>query len=433
MSSPRRAMAMVRHGKAAARHPLVFAGKLVAAVVTVAVVSTAGIAGIALADVTGNVVSHPVVHLVQQDGSSVAKSVSASALNGEFNMLLVGSDTRTDQGAQYSDAADQSASSGFGNNDVTMLLHVNAAHTAATVVSFPRDMMVSIPQCPNADGGWYDAMSSQMLNSSLSYGGLACPVLTIENLLGITNINYAAEITFDGVAAMSNAVGGVPVCLATPLSDPYVGLKLPAGTSTLKGQQALEFLRSRHGVDDGSDLSRISSQQNFLSSLLRTTTSAGTLANPVKLFQLADAATKNMTLSDTLRSSQTMVGMALALKGIPLSQITFVQYPVVADPTNANRVVPDETEGPVLAQAIQKDEPVSLSASTGRGTELKGGSTASPSPTAASTSTPSPTQTPGGSTPTSTPKPTAVALGQNATGQTAAEQTCTKGVNAGNF
>jgi len=144
---------MVRHARAATRRPLAFAAKLVASIVTVAVISTGGIAAIALADVTHNVTSQPVVHLVRPNGQSVAKSVSASALQGEFNVLLVGSDTRTDQGSQYSDSADQDASSGYGNNDVTMLLHVNAAHTAATVVSFPRDMMTSIPSCPNPKGG----------------------------------------------------------------------------------------------------------------------------------------------------------------------------------------------------------------------------------------------------------------------------------------
>ena len=432
MSSPRRARAMVRHATAGATHPLAFAAKLIASVVTVAVVSTAGIAGIALADVTGNVNSQPVVHLVHGKGHKLVK-VSANALQGEFNVLLVGSDTRTDQGSQYSDAANQAASTGYGNNDVTMLLHVNASHTSATVVSFPRDMVVPIPSCPNPSGGWYSAMSAQMINTSLSYGGLACPVLTVGNLLGVKNINYAAEVTFDGVAAMSNAVGGVPVCLASPLSDPYVGLKLPAGVSTIEGQQALEFLRSRHGVDDGSDLSRISSQQNFLSSLLRTITSKGTIANPVKLFSLADAATKNMTLSDTMRSTQTMVGMALALKSIPLSNITFVQYPAVTDPSNPNRVIADSYEGPILGAAIKNDQPVTLTATTGRGTVLAPGSTSTPTDTAttpaATASTPAAT-TPA-STAASTPAPSSVALGSNAFGQTAAQQTCTKGVTVG--
>jgi len=284
-------------------------------------------------------------------------------------------------------------------------------------------MIVPIPSCPNPKGGWYSAMSAQMINTSLSYGGLACPVLTVESLLGIDNINYAAEITFDGVAAMSNAVGGVAVCLATPLKDPYVGLDLTAGTHVLKGGSALAFLRSRHGVDDGSDLARISNQQNFLSSLLRTVTSNGVIGNPLTLFKLADAATKNMTLSDTMRSPQTMVGMALALKSIPLANITFVQYPVVDDPSDPNRVVPDSYEGPELGKALQSDQPIALTAGNGRGTELAAGSPGStPTPTNTA-SAPAGTATQPGSTPT----PTQVTLGGNAFGQTADQETCTKG------
>jgi LCP family protein required for cell wall assembly len=430
MAEPRR-RPVLRHARAAARHPLALAAKIVASVVSVAVVSTLGIAAIAVADISRNVQANSQVHLVQQksDGATappVTKSVQpeATALEGEFNVLLVGTDTRTGQGGQFQDKADQRASSGAGNNDVTMLLHVNAAHTAATVVSFPRDLVIPIPACPSSSGGWYSAMSAQMLNTSLTYGGLTCPVLTIEKLVGIDDINYAAEISFDGVAEMSDAVGGVPVCLATPINDPYVGLKLPAGTSTIQGQQALAFLRSRHGVDDGSDLARISNQQNFLSSLLRTITSAGTLSNPIKLYQLASAATENMTLSDTMGDAKTMVGMAVALKSIPLSQITFVQFPVVTDPTNPNRVVPDSYGARILDQAIQNDQPVVLSASTGRGTVLAPGSTSSPSPSQSPTQ--AATAPPDTGTPTASPGD--VTLSGNATGQTAAEQTCTKGV-----
>jgi LCP family protein required for cell wall assembly len=431
MAEPRREP-VLRHARAVARHPLALAGKIVASVASVALVSSLGIAAIAFADISHNVQQNSGVHLVEQADAGetappVTKSVepAAEALDGEFNVLLVGTDTRTGQGAQFQNKADLKASSGAGNNDVTMLLHVNAAHTAATVVSFPRDLMIPIPSCPSPKGGWYSAMSSQMLNTALTYGGLTCPVLTIEKLLGIKDINYAAEISFDGVAAMSDAVGGVPVCLATPINDPYVGLKLPAGTQTIQGQQALAFLRSRHGVEDGSDLARISNQQNFLSSLLRTITSAGTLSNPIKLYSLASAATQNMTLSDTMGDAKTMVGMAVALKNIPLSQITFVQYPVLSDPTNPNRVVQDVYGDSLLAKAIQNDQPVVLSASTGRGTELAPGSTpATTAPTAPATQ---PT------TPATSPTGTAAAggdvtLSKNATGQTADQQTCTKGV-----
>lgn len=433
MAGARRGLSL-RHARAVARHPLVFAAKLVASVVSVAVVSSLGIAAIAIADVNHNIQSNSGVHLVQQASAGqkapVTKAPDASALEGEFNVLLVGTDTRTGQGAQFSDRADQKASSGIGNNDVTMLLHVNASHTAATVVSFPRDLVIPIPSCPNSKGGWYSGMSAQMLNTALTYGGLPCPVLTIEKLLGIDDIDYAAEITFAGVAAMSDAVGGVPVCLATPLNDPYVGLKLPAGIRTIKGADALAFLRSRHGVDDGSDLARISNQQNFLSSLLRTITSAGTLGNPIKLYQLAEAATQNMTLSDTMGDPSTMVGMALALKSIPLSQITFVQYPVVDDPSDAARVIPDSYGASLLAKAIQNDQPVTLTASTGRGTELAPGSTPATSAPAAPSPSAQPTTPAAGATDSSTPADGDVTLPQNATGQTAAQQTCTKGATA---
>jgi len=439
MAGPRR-QPVLRHARAAARHPLAFAAKIAASVVSVALVSSLGIAAIAIADVSNNIASNSGVHLVQQAGAGkgkapVAKTVvpAATALEGEFNVLLVGTDTREGQGSQFDDRADINASTGVGNNDVTMLLHVNAAHTAATVVSFPRDLVIPIPSCPNPKGGWYSAMSAQMLNTALTYGGLPCPVLTIEKLLGIKDINYAAEISFSGVAAMSDAVGGVPVCLATPINDPYVSpaLHLSAGTHTLQGWDALSFLRSRHGVDDGSDLARISNQQNFLSSLLRTITSAGTLGNPIKLYQLAQAATQNMTLSDTLGQPQTMVGMAVALKDIPLSKITFVQYPVVDDPTNANRVVPDRYGASLLAQAIQNDEPVVLTASTGRGTELAPGSGSATATAPATPGVPTAPESPSGST--ASGQPTApsdggVTLSQNATGQTADQQTCTKGV-----
>ena len=74
----------------------------------------------------------------------------------------------------------EDASAGAGNNDVTMLMHISADHTNATVVSFPRDMFVPIPSCPMEDGkGSYDAMSRQKINNTLTYGGLACAVSTV--------------------------------------------------------------------------------------------------------------------------------------------------------------------------------------------------------------------------------------------------------------
>ena len=107
------------------------------------------------------------------------------------------------------------------------------------------------------------------------------------------------------------------------------------------------FLRSRHGVGDGSDLGRISSQQVFLSSLVRTVKSSDTLTDFTKMFNIATVVTQSMTLSNSLKNVNTMVAMAQVLKKLPLDRIMFVQYPGVTGGTGiyANKVQPDKYRG----------------------------------------------------------------------------------------
>jgi len=419
----------VRHGRLPVRRARGPVARLLAGIVAVAVVSVGAVAAYAVQDTVRSL--KPSVHLVSAAGKPVTVP-AVGAESGAVNILLAGTDTRTGQGGQFSSSQELAGSSGAGNNDVTMVLHLSADHQHATVISIPRDLMVPIPSCPTSNGGSTSPQDSAQFNSTLSTGGLSCVVLTAEALTGLS-IPYAAEISFDGVSAMSNAVGGVPVCLATPLKDPYVGLNLPAGQQTLVGDQALAFVRSRHGVGDGSDLGRISNQQLFLSSLLRTVTSAGVLSNPITLFSLAKAATSNLTLSDTLSSPTTLVSIGLALKSVPLSAFVFLQYPAMTDPSNVNRVVPEPTGVDALKQALSTDTPVQLTGTTGNGTEsATPAPSATPSGAPSTAATPAPSATPSaasGSASGSTPAPTssAVSLPSNVTGQTAAQQTCTKG------
>ncbi len=152
--------------------------------------------------------------------------------------------------------------------------------------------------------------------------------------------------------------------MAKPIDDSYTGLHLAAGQHTLEGQDALAFLRSRHGVGDGSDLARISSQQVFLSALLRKVASDGTLSNPVTLYKLAGAALSNMTLSDGLAQTRTLVGLASTLRGMSTSDMLFVQYPVVDDPSDTAHVLVDEAAAHELNVVLQQDRKTSLSDST---------------------------------------------------------------------
>ncbi len=388
----------------------------VASVLAVVLVAGVSVAAVAVAQLATPVAANT-VHLAHLNGAKAPPSIDA--IKGGVNMLIVGTDTRTGQ-AGFQDRSDLAGSSGAGNNDVTILVHIAEDHQSALVVSFPRDLMIPIPACPNPKGGNYGASSIAMLNSSLSRGGLACPVLTIEKLTGI-EIPYAASISFNGVAEMADAVGGVTVCVASPINDPYVGLTLGAGENTISGSEALAFLRSRHGVGDGSDLGRISNQQVYLSALARTVKSNGVLTNPLKLYGLAKVATSSMQLSDSLGHVDTMVAIALALKSIPLSNIAMIQYPVGSSPLYPNRVVPSSFGDNAVNKALQNDQRVVLTGTTGRGATLSPNQTAAP--------TPAPTAPSG--TATAAPDPTAtnapVQLPSSVQGQSADQQTCSKG------
>lgn len=420
----------IRHGRLHKRRPIAFIAKVLVAVLGVLIVSGGSIAAIAAWDVARSI--KPGVHLALPPGKTAVPIPSVGAIQGGVNLLLTGTDTRTGQGGAFSSTDELDGSSGAGNNDVTMLIHIAQDHQSVTVVSFPRDLMIPIPECPSPNGGSYSAEDTAMMNTTLSRGGLSCVVLTIEKLTGVT-IPFAAEISFDGVSAMSNAVGGVTVCLATPVVDDYTNppLNLPAGQQTIVGAEALSFLRSRHGVGDGSDLGRISNQQVFMSALARKIVSGGVLANPLELYPLAKAAASNMTLSDTLTNPTTLVQIALAIKDTGLDRMTFIQYPAVTDPDNVNRVVPESYAAQILDDALVNDQPVQLTGTTGRAAVLAPGSpgaTPAPAPSTGTT-VPGSTATPApAATPAPTPSgPAAVQLPSSITGQTAAEQTCTKG------
>lgn len=395
----------VRHGRQSSPKPVVTLFKALGMVLVVTVVSGATVAGVAVYTTLANI--KPGIALQHAAGSTVAPPPSVGAAEGAVNLLLAGSDSRTGQSG-FQDKANLASSSGLGHNDVTMLLHVSADHTNATVISFPRDL-VSVPICGKT-------ISSAMLNTTLARG-LSCTVQTIEKMTGLT-IPYAGVIKFDGVIGMSNAVGGVSVCLATPVKDDYTNppLDLAAGQQNLVGGNALSFLRSRHGVGDGSDLGRISNQQVFLSALVRKITNQGTLSNPITLFKLANAALSNMQLSDTLTNPTSLISIALTLKKISLDRIVFVQYPVTPDPSNPNRVIPQQSSAAALVSALKSDRPLSLTGKLGRA------ATAAATPTAVPTPIASPTIA---TEATTTPTPTSVPLPGDISGQSASQATCT--------
>src|SRR4051812_3623258 len=382
---------------------------------SVVLISAVSVAGIAAWDLARQVKT---VHLGNEAAGGKAPEISA--IDGGVNLLLIGSDSRAN--SKYDYGADPESEL----NDVNILLHISQDHTNAVAVSFPRDTYVAMPACDDGKGGTNGPFRKAKINTALGAGGgsqndgLACAVKTVENLTGLT-IPFAAEISFDGVIEMSNAVGGVPVCVAQKIEDKHTELYLSAGMHELKGMDALKFLRTRYGVGDGSDVTRISSQQVFLSSLVRKVKSADTLGDITKLYGLAGAAVRNMTFSDSLKNVDTMVQIAKALQPIGLDKIAFVQYPTLEV---SGGLSPNVDAANVLMTAIEKDQAVTLAAPN---PEERTGSVAAPGTPAA---IPAPTTPPAteGTTPTPVPTdPSTVQLPSGVLGQSADQETCTVG------
>lgn len=345
-----------RHSRLKKHHAVKSIFAILGGALVVVLIAGASVASIAAWRLTDRV-SHNTFTIVGQKKDAPPPTIGAYP--GGFNILIVGDDTRVGQGGIGAGKGD-----GGALNDVTILLHVSGDHTNATAVSIPRDMVVPIPSCTNAKGGHNSPMAGQPINVTLSYGGINCTILTVEKLTGLT-IQFSGLITFTGVINMSDAVGGVPVCVSGPIKDKYTGLNLPAaGTYNLQGADALAFLRSRHGVGDGSDLGRISSQQVYLSALVRKLKSGETLSNFPQLYSLASAATQSMQLSSSLDHLDTMIAIGQALKNIPLSKVQFVQYPGTTGVGGIyeGKVAPVQSQATALMNLIKADKSFTLAA-----------------------------------------------------------------------
>ena len=299
--------------------------------------------------------------------------------DGPVNILLIGTDTRQGQGKGYGDA------DSVGHADTTLLFHVSKDRSNATVLSIPRDLITDIPDCPTVqEDGSRKVIPGERnvrFNTSLGQQGRdpGCTWRTVEQLTGI-KINHFMMADFQAVKTLSTAVGGVEVCVSKDINDPKSHLRLKAGRHTLKGEQALAFVRTRHSVGTGSDLSRIKLQQQFLSSMIRKMKSGDTLTNPKKLWKLADAATKALTVDDGIDTVRKLVNLANTIKGVDTEHVSFVTLPVLDNPAEKVKttVVLDEAKAKPLFRMIQADHSLTDTGKKGKGGGKGGKETSAP-------------------------------------------------------
>ncbi|MGW3458140.1 LCP family protein [Streptomyces olivaceoviridis] len=269
--------------------------------------------------------------------SATAPADASPLPTGSLNVLVLGSDSRSGKDNQELGGGD----SGGARSDTAMVVHIDAGRTKATVVSIPRDTLVTRPSCPLTSGGSTAPAYGAMFNSAYAVGGPVCAVKTVEALTGVRMDHYL-EIDFSGFAKLVDALGGVDVTTGQDIDDDKSHLRLKAGTHHLDGKQALALARTRHGIGDGSDLGRIGLQQTLVKALLEQMAGAGLLSDPARLYQVADAVTTSLTTDTGLNSLNELVSLGRSLKGLTADRVRTVTMPVVTAPSDPNRVVARE-------------------------------------------------------------------------------------------
>ncbi|UNB55871.1 LCP family protein [Mycolicibacterium sp. YH-1] len=200
--------------------------------------------------------------------------------------LLVGSDSRTGLSPEQQAELATGGDIGNGRTDTILLVHVPGLGSSAptTMVSIPRDSYLAIP-----------GYGQDKVNAAFALGGASLLAQTVEEATGL-RLDHYAEIGFDGFAEMVDAVGGVTMCPPEPVSDPLAGIDLAPGCQELDGRTALGYVRTR--ATPRADLDRMTNQRAFMSALMHRAASPAVLANPLRWYPMAHAASGAITVDD---------------------------------------------------------------------------------------------------------------------------------------
>jgi LCP family protein required for cell wall assembly len=277
---------------------------------------------------------------------SVGESVPTESPSAEDaqNILLIGSDSRD--------------SVANGRSDVIILMHISSDRQKVYLVHFPRDIYVDVP-----------GYGMDKINAAYAYGGPQLLVRTLQNLVDVS-IDHVAVVGFEGFRAMTDAVGGVDVYAEEASIDEVYnedftqGWDIPVhvGMNHLDGAAALGFVRERYDLSQG-DISRGRRQQAFVKALVLKALSKETLTNPVRLAQFVDAATRNVTVDDTL-SVADIYSQALAMRNLRSSDIVFITAPITGfgtSPQGASIDIVDDAKMAQLSRALITDDMSSIS------------------------------------------------------------------------
>lgn len=277
-----------------------------------------------------------------------------------LNILVMGSDDRDGAGNNIDGLT------GAGQrSDTTLLFHLSGDRESAYGISIPRDSLVTRPDCIDDDGETIDGADNAMWNEAFALGGPACTIQQFQTLTDI-KIDHFVVVDFAGFQDMVDAIDGVPVCIPEDIEDPAHGISIPAGTRDLEGKEALNYVRARYTLGDGSDIGRVKRQQAFIAAMANKLVSGGVLARPDRVVGFLRAATKSLTVDPGLDNVWKLGKVGSSFQGIGLKKVRFITIPWAYDTREEYRgrvVWTDDAQR--VWDRVLNDEPMSRGLDSG--------------------------------------------------------------------
>ncbi|WP_117198592.1 LCP family protein [Nocardiopsis sp. TNDT3] len=290
--------------------------------------------------------------MVQYDIDGLLKEEDRpERINDSVNILFMGTDGYEEGSTAYSTEFEGERS------DSIMLAHISP-ESRVSVISFPRDSLVALPDCDpygETEGtpGYFG-----MINAAMYHGGPPCVVSTIESLSDV-RIDHFVHLSFMSFRDVVDAIGGVDMCIPEPMEDSRSKLDLDAGQQTLDGDEALSFVRARYEIGDGGDIGRIDRQQMFLAALADQVTRNDVITDPGRLNAVLRAVAEH-SATDSALTFDRMLSIAVTLADVELTDIEFHTVPWYQAPSNPNRVLWYEDQAEELFTAVREDRPLPL-------------------------------------------------------------------------
>ncbi len=278
-----------------------------------------------------------------------------------LNYLLVGSDTRvglTKEQSKLLRVGSTKTAEGA-RSDTMLLVHISKARDKVTIISIPRDSLVTIPAHIGLDGKSQIPERKSKINAAFAWGGAPLLIQTLESETNL-KIDHYVEIGFASFANMVDAIGGIDVCTKRDIDDPKSHLILSAGVHTLNGVESLKYVRTRD-FDGMGDIGRMQRQQQFMSAILRKVTSTGVLLNPIKLTNFFNAVIATVQTDSELNKND-LITLAKQMRNLSASKVRTLTIPL----SNANArvaglgsvVIWDPVLAPELFQRLRDDLPI---------------------------------------------------------------------------